>query len=69
MSSDPIPVEISSGRDSLIIGVTIEQETSIMPLQSSFIPNNKRGAHWPKSPVPKKWTTITSSFTEVEVVE
>ena len=49
MSSEPIPIESLSGRDSPTIGMPIVQEIVIMSVVSSSIPKNKRGAQQPKS--------------------
>ena len=44
MLSESITVEISSMRDSSVIGVTIEEEVENMTVGSSSVPKKKRGA-------------------------
>ena len=62
MSSEPVIVDTSSDRDSLVIEVTIEEEIGSMSMGSSSIPKKKRGVQRPMSPIQKKKHTTTHAW-------
>ena len=66
MLYEKVIVDISSERDSPVVGVTIEEEVEIMWVGSSSVPKKKRGAPWPMSPVQKKQHSRTSTQPQEE---
>ena len=62
MPSEPVTVETSSERDSLVIEITIEEEIGSMSMGSSSIPKKKRGVQRPMSLIQKKKHTTTHAW-------